>query len=107
MRRIGRLLAFDGPHAWILNLQRRCDDQDLGQAVLVVCREQHSTNSRIDRQSSQLFSQRRQLPAFVDGPHFKQCLEAVTNSVGARRIGKRKLIDLAQSHGKRLQNHRR
>ncbi len=59
VRLVGRLLRLERALARILHRQRRGDDQHLGEAVLLACREQHAADARIERQLGEFMADRR------------------------------------------------
>ena len=105
MRFIRLLLFFEGAFARVLHLQRRRDDEDFREAMLIACGPDDARDAWIDWQSSELSPEVRQLVTVVHGPEFKQCFVAVSNRVRLRRFKERELFNRSQSVHLRLQDH--
>ncbi len=107
MRLVGRLLLLEGPVARVRHRQRRGDDQHLGEAAALAGREHHPADPRVDRQPREIAAQRGQPARIVDGAEFLQQLVAVGDRTRARRLEKRKRLDVAEVQRGHAQDHRR
>ena len=95
MRRIRFLLLLRRPLPRIPYLQCRSDDEHIVQTSLVLRRQQHATNARINRQATQLPPEGRELVLLIHGSQFEQGLIAVAYQRERRRIEKRKFLQRA------------
>ena len=106
MRSIGGPLSFDRSHSRILNFQRRGDNQNLRQTVLIIGCENHASNSGVYRKPSQSPAHWSQPPVIVDRAKLKQRFESVPNRFRSGRIKERELVDLAELERQCLENDR-
>ena len=105
MGRVRFLLLVHGPFPRILHLERRGDDQQFLKAAMVGGGQQHPADPRIDRQSAELFAQRRELPALVDGGQFEQRVVAVADERRLWRVEEREFVDRAEPQRFGLKDH--
>ena len=104
---IGRLLGLLRTIPWVLHAQRGDDDQHLMQAALLGGGQQHTRQTRIQRQTRQATPQRGQLLRLIQRPQLMQQAQAILDVTLVRGIDEGKLGDLAQAHGLHFQDHRR
>ena len=102
---VGGLLLVGGPFARILNTERADHDQGFLQTAELAGRLQDTRHTWIDRQAHQSFTQRRQLTLVHRRQLFEQFV-AVIDKAAIRRVDKRKVLDIAQSHIEHLQDDR-
>jgi hypothetical protein len=101
---VSLLLPFGRPITGILHFEGRRNNQEVGQAALAICFNDHPPNSRIDRQPGQLPPNRRQPAGFIDSSQLEQISVAVADCFAARRIEKRKFVNGAQIQSEQLQD---
>jgi len=76
---IRRLAFVGGTLARVLDTQGRGDHQHFPQCAFVAGRQQHAPEARIEGQTAELDTQRRQLALAVDRAQFAQQLETVAD----------------------------
>ena len=106
MRLVGRLLLRERPVARVGDRQRAGDHEHFGEASAVARREDHASDSRIDRQARELAPERRQRTLLVDGRELLQLLIAVGDRTRRRRLDKRECVDRGQAQRRHPQDHR-
>ena len=105
VRLIGRILRLQRPLARILHRQCGSDDQHLGQALLVACREQHARHPRIERQLRELPADGGELVALVDRVELGQQLHAVGDGPSGGRLDKWEPGHIAEPQRLHPQDH--
>ena len=83
MRLIGLLLCVLGTFARIGNAEARCDDEHLGQDILLLCAQEHPAQGRINRQACQLLAHGREVIRLLDRTEFMQ--QRIARRDGRRR----------------------
>ena len=103
---VGGLLSVQRSLARILNRQRRDQDQHLAQAAFLPCRQQHPSQTRIDRQPGQLPTEFADTALLINCLQFEQQAEPIADLPRIGRIDEGKILRLAQLQRTHLQNHR-
>ena len=93
---VGRLLLLDRPVAGVADLERRRDDQHIGQHTLVAAGDQHPPDPRIDRHAGQLLAGRGEPFGLVDRPELVQRAVAGRDRRWPRRVDERERLDPPQ-----------
>ena len=106
MRLVGRAPLVERTLTRIGHRQRRRDHQHLGEHTFVATAQDHPPDTRIERQSRKLASERRQRAIERDGAQLLQQLIAIGDCARRRRLEERKLSDLADSQARHPQDHR-
>ncbi len=95
------------PIARILQPERGGDGDHLAQCALIPATEDHSSESRIDREPAELLTELRQPSAVVEGAKLLEDPVAFIDRTLLRRIEERKALDVAETQRLHAQDHRR
>ena len=104
--RSGLLLVY-GTLARVLHRQPGGDNQNLVQTAKFLCRDDHASYARVNRQFRELLADSGQAFLFVDGGQLNQQLVTVRDGFGGRCINERKLGYFAKPQRLHAKNHRR
>ena len=96
MRLVGLRLPVHRPVAHVLHAERAGDHQHLVERLPVFRLQNHSADTRIERQFGQRAADRRQFVVVIDRAEFGQQLVAVGNRAALRRVDKSEVLDRSQ-----------
>ena len=95
---------LDGPLAWVLDRERRSDDEHLFEAVLTVGLEDHASQPRIDREARELAPDVGQLVLRGERAELAQQVHAVADLAAVGRIEEREVLDVAEVQRRHLED---
>ena len=101
---VRRTLRTHGAYARVLHRERGGDDQYLGNAMLLVRREQHARELGVEREPRQLHAHRREAACVIHRVQFLQQAVAVCNHARCWRLDEGKVCDITQVQRGHAQN---
>ena len=104
---VGRVALVRRPVARVLDRQSAREHQHLRHAVVVARGDDHPCDARIERQASELITDRRQRVRIVERAELVEQLVAVRDRARLRRLDERKVLDLAERERLHPEDHRR
>ena len=107
VRGVRRALLFQRAIARVLHRERRGDDQHFGEAVLVLRRDHHAPDARVDGQLREPRADGGKAMLIVDGAELVQKLVAVGDHARLWHVEQRKLFDAAEIERSHAQDHGR
>ena len=109
MEQVGLAALLGRTFAWILDRQRRRDDDHLARAAEPVGLQHHATQARVDRKPGEIAPERceRLSGRRIESPQLVEQRDAIAHLAAVGRVEKGECLDVAQSERGHLEDHAR